>query len=175
MRSLTKEQQQILSALGYVQFQEMHEAKTTLVKTYPQNCSTEYNSHGDDPGRRKWSMMWSYFRFNLLHLSRAGKLARISKDVFTMVFVVFREEKERRRPMRAETFCFVTFYWLGQRHLRFAPGMSHMKSVNTKNSENQTVQVDKVQNIEEIKPGTGMYGCKNKLLKVDRSRGSRTK
>jgi hypothetical protein len=43
----TKEQQQILSALGYVQFQEMHEQKkTTLVKTYPQNCSTKYNSHG---------------------------------------------------------------------------------------------------------------------------------
>jgi hypothetical protein len=50
-----------------------------------------------------------------------------------------------------------------------------MTSVNTKNSENQTVQEDKVQNIEEIKPGSGIYGCKNKLLKVGRSRGSRTK
>jgi hypothetical protein len=50
-----------------------------------------------------------------------------------------------------------------------------MQSVNTKNSDNQTVQVDKVQNIEEIKPGTGIYGCKNKLSKVGRSRGSRTK
>jgi hypothetical protein len=45
VRRLTKEQQ-ILSALGYIQFQEMHEPKTTLVKTYPQNCITEYNSHG---------------------------------------------------------------------------------------------------------------------------------
>ncbi len=77
--------------------------------------------------------------------------------------------------MRAETFCFVRYYLLGQRRLRFTPGMLHMTSVNTKNSENQTVQEDKVQNIEEIKPGSGIYGCKNKLLKVGRSRGSRSK
>jgi hypothetical protein len=50
-----------------------------------------------------------------------------------------------------------------------------MTSVNTKNSENQTVQVDKVLNIEEIKPGSAIYGCTIKLLKVGRSRGSRTK
>jgi hypothetical protein len=54
VRRLTKEQQ-MFSALGCIQFQEMHEPKTTLVKTYPQNCSTEYNSHallkvaGNDP------------------------------------------------------------------------------------------------------------------------------
>jgi hypothetical protein len=53
--------------------------------------------------------------------------------------------------------------------------MLHITSVNTKNSENQIVPEDKVQKSEVIKPGTGIYGCKNKLLKVGRSRGSRKK
>jgi len=85
------------------------------------------------------------------------------------------EERERRRRMRAETFCFVRYYLLGQRRLRFTPGMLHITSVNTKNSENQIVPEDKVQKSEVIKPGTGIYGCKNKLLKVGRSRGSTKK
>ncbi len=92
-----------------------------------------------------------------------------------MVFVVFREEKERRRRVRAETFCFVRYYLLGQRRLRFTPGMLHMTIVNTKNSENQTVKEGKMQNSEVIKPGRGIYGCANKLLQVGRSRGPRTK
>ncbi len=142
----------------------MNQKQHWLIKTYPQNCSTEYNSHGDDPGRRKWCMMWSYFRFNLLHLSRAGKLARISKDVFTMAFVVFREEKGRRRRVRAETFCFVRYYLLWQRRLRFTPGMLHMTIVNTKNSDNQTVKEGKVQNSEVIKPGTSYLWLRKQAL-----------
>jgi hypothetical protein len=37
-----------------------------------------------------------------------------------------------------------------------------MTSVNTKNSENQTVQEYKVQNIEEVQPGSGTYALEGR-------------